>query len=76
VKCQISKIIKKIDSETAKEIRTDPQKLNPNEAAWVKFKLSEPMVVEKYSQVPALGRFILEKDHKNIAAGIIVPYHV
>jgi len=71
VKGKISKIIKKIDSETAKEIHTDPQRLNPNEAAWVKFKLSEPMVVEEYSQVPALGRFILEKNHKNIAAGII-----
>ncbi len=72
VKCQVSKIIKKIDSETAKEIHKDTQKLNPNEAAWVEFRLSEPMVVEEYSQVPALGRFILEKNDKNIAAGIIL----
>lgn len=72
VRGQISKIVKKIDSETAKEIDKDPQKLNPNEAAWVEFRLSEPMVVEEYSQVPALGRFILEKNQKNIAAGIIL----
>lgn len=72
VRCQISKIIKKIDSETAKAIDINLQKLNPNEAAWVEFKLSEPMVVEEYSQVPALGRFILEKNHKNIAADIIL----
>ena len=72
VKCQISKIIKKIDSETAKEIHTVPQKLNANEAAWIKLRLLEPMVVEEYSQVPALGRFILEKNHKDIAAGVIL----
>ncbi|MFQ6052248.1 MAG: GTP-binding protein [Candidatus Hydrothermarchaeota archaeon] len=72
VRGKISKIIKKIDSETVKEIHTDSQRLNPNEAACVEFKLSEPIVVEQYSQVPALGRFILEKNHKNIAAGIIL----
>lgn len=72
VKCQISKIIEKIDSETAKEIHTDPQKLSSNETARMKFKLLEPMVVEEYSQVRALGRFILEKNNKNVAAGIIL----
>lgn len=72
VECKINKIIKKIDSETAKEIDTDSQKLNPNEAAWVQFKLSQPVVIEEYSQVPALGRFILEKNGKNIAAGIVL----
>lgn len=72
VKCQVSKIIKKVDSETAKEIHTDSKKLNLNEAAWIQFKLSEPVVVEEYTQVPALGRFILEKNGKNIAAGIVL----
>lgn len=72
VKCWIRKIVKKIDSETAKEINQDLQKLIPNEAAWVKFKLSEPIVVENYSQVPSLGRFILEKAGKNIGAGIVL----
>jgi translation elongation factor EF-1alpha len=30
------------------------------------------MVIEEYSQVVALGRFILEKNHKNVTAGIIL----
>ncbi|MCZ2845821.1 MAG: elongation factor 1-alpha, partial [Candidatus Bathyarchaeota archaeon] len=72
VKCRISKIIKKIDSETAKEINKDSEKLNLNEAAWVEFQLSKPVVIEKYSQVPALGRFILEKNEKNIGAGMVM----
>ena len=61
-----------MDSETAKEIHANPQKLNPNEATRVEFKLSKPLAVEEYSQVPALGRFVLEKNNKNVAAGIIL----
>ncbi len=71
VKCQIIRILKKIDSETGNEIKQNIQNLRANEAALVELKTFEPIVVESYSKVPALGRFILEKSAKNIAAGII-----
>ena len=33
---------------------------------------TEPMVVERFSEIPELGRFILARDGKNIGAGVVL----
>lgn len=71
VECRISKIALKINSETGEQVQDNHMSLNTNEAALVEIETSEPVVVERYADVPALGRFIIEKNNKNIAAGIV-----
>ncbi len=70
VKCTIKKIREKLNSETGEVIDQHPAYINEHEAATIIFA-SDPLVVEKFSDIPELGRFVLVRD-KNIAAGIVL----
>ena len=67
----IEKIKGKIDSETGGLIEKNPEKINAGEAAIIHFS-TQPLVVEKFSEVPELGRFVLVRNNRNIAAGIVL----
>jgi translation elongation factor EF-1alpha len=47
-----------------------PEEISENEAATIVFA-TEPLVVEKFTDIPELGRFILVRD-KNIGAGVVL----
>jgi len=68
VKCRIQHIREKINSETGEVIENNPAEISENEAALIDFSC-EPVVVEKFSEIPELGRFVLVRN-KNIGAGI------
>ncbi len=70
VNCEIKEIREKINSETGDVIEEYPEGISENEAATVTFK-TDPLVVEKFYEVPELGRFTLYKD-KNIGAGVVL----
>ena len=70
VKCEIKEIKEKINSETGEVIEKQATDINENEAATILFA-TEPLVVEKFYEIPELGRFILVKD-KNIGAGVVL----
>ncbi len=70
VKCTIKRIREKISSETGEIMEKNPSEITENEAAIIDFSC-EPVVVEKFSEFPELGRFVLVKN-KNIAAGIVL----
>jgi translation elongation factor EF-1alpha len=67
----VAKIREKISSETGEVLSTDATEIGVNEAATVIFE-TEPMVVEKFAEIPELGRFILVRDGKNVGAGIVL----
>lgn len=71
VKCQVEAIEKLMSSETGEVIATNPEVVGLNQAATVVFK-TEPMVVERFLDMPSLGRFILARDGKNVGAGIVL----
>ena len=48
----------------------NPTYINEHEAAIIDLT-TEPIVVEKFSDIPELGRFVLVHD-RNIAAGIVL----
>ena len=60
----------KISSETGRAIEKHLDVVKEYEAATIVFGV-EPLVVEKFSDIPELGRFILVRD-KNIGVGIIL----
>lgn len=70
-KCTVAKIREKISSETGEVLGTDAVEIGVNEAATVIFE-TEPMVVEKFAEIPELGRFILARDGRNVGAGIVL----
>ncbi len=70
VSCQIKEIREKINSETGEVMGRHPAEINENEAATILFATA-PLVVEKFSEIPELGRFVLVKD-KNIGAGVVL----
>ncbi|MCJ7514495.1 MAG: GTP-binding protein [Dehalococcoidia bacterium] len=70
VKCKIKEIKEKINSQTGEVIAKSPDTINEHEAATIIFA-TKPIVVEQFSNIPELGRFMLVRD-KNIAAGIVL----
>ena len=70
VSCEIKEIRERINSQTGEVVEKQPAEITENEAATIIFA-TEPLVVEKFSEIPELGRFILVKD-KNIGAGVVL----
>ena len=70
VSCEIKEIRERINSETGEVVEKQPAAISENEAATIVFA-TEPLVVERFSEIPELGRFILVKD-RNIGAGVVL----
>ena len=70
VRCEVQEILEKISSETNEVIGTHPDYINEHEAASILFA-TEPVVMEKFADIPELGRFVLVRD-KNIGAGVVL----
>jgi elongation factor 1-alpha len=68
---EIKKIREKIDSETGAVLESNPEEINEHDAATIVFA-TEPLVVEKFAEIPELGRFVLVKANKNIGAGVVL----
>ena len=71
VKCQVDEMKERINSETGEVMETGIAEIGENEAATIVLK-SEPLVVEKFSEIPELGRFVLARKGKNIGAGVVL----
>lgn len=71
VRCEIKEIRELINSETGEVMEMHPKKIKKHEAATILFKV-ESMVVEKFADIPELGRFVLVKEGRNIGAGVVV----
>jgi bifunctional enzyme CysN/CysC/sulfate adenylyltransferase subunit 1 len=70
-RCTVEQIKERINSETGEVIGEEVMKIEEGEAAVVAFK-TEPIVVEKFAEIPELGRFVLVKKGKNIGAGVVL----
>jgi elongation factor 1-alpha len=71
VRCEIKEIKEKINSETVEVIEKYPKEINEHDAATIVFA-TEPLVVEKFAEIPELGRFVLVKNERNIGAGVVL----
>jgi small GTP-binding protein len=70
VGCRVKEIRERINSETGEVMARYPDYISENDAATIVFA-TEPLVVEKFSDIPELGRFVLVRD-KNIGAGVVL----
>ena len=70
-KCLVKDIKERINSETGEVMGENTNEIGEHEAATVVFN-TEPLVIEKFSEIPELGRFVLARRGKNIGAGVVL----
>jgi len=71
VECFIQKIQKRLDSSTLEVIRRNDKKIKNNEVGEVIILTRRPIVAENFNNIPELGRFVLVRDSRPVAGGII-----
>jgi elongation factor 1-alpha len=72
VACQITEIIKKINPATGETMQEKPDFIKNGDAAIVKFKPVQPLVIEKQSEIPQLARFAVRDSGATVAAGMCI----
>ena len=72
VACRVSEIVSKIDPRTGQEVEKNPQFVKMGDAAIVKFKPIKDLVVEKFNEFPALGRFAMRDMGKTVGVGVVI----
>ncbi len=72
LEARIEKIGQKMDPATLQILEQDAADLKYHEAAAVHCRLSSPGVLENYSDLPELGRFVVEHDGVLLGAGTVI----
>jgi len=72
IAARITEIIGKLDPRTGQIVEKNPQFLKVGDSALVKFKPIKPMVLEKFSEIPQLGRFAMRDMGKTVGIGVVV----
>jgi elongation factor 1-alpha len=70
--CCIQKILSEIDPVRFTISAQNPKLLRGNSVGEIEFSAREPLCLEKYSDFPQLGRFIIEDAKGTVAAGIVL----
>ncbi len=69
--CILKSLDAKLDPTTMQVIEEHPQYLRKGDIIKATFEPVEPLVVERYREIPPLGRFAIREQNETIAAGII-----
>jgi elongation factor 1-alpha len=72
VSCTITEIMEKKDPKTGQTAQKNPEFIKTGDVAIVKIKPSRPVVIEKYSEFPQLGRFAIRDMGQTVAAGVVL----
>jgi elongation factor 1-alpha len=72
IAAKITEVVAKLDPRTGKEVEKNPQFIKAGDSAIVKFQPIKPMVVEKFSDFPQLGRFAMRDMGKTVGIGVVV----
>ncbi len=72
VACQIVAIEKKLDPATGQAKEENPDFIKNGDAAIVKIKPVQPMVIEKQKDIPQMSRFAIRDSGATVAAGMCI----
>jgi elongation factor 1-alpha len=70
--CKVEKILERIDPVNLTLDAKFPYVLKSGEVGKIRFSPLEPMCIEKHSEFPELGRFVVEGSKGTVAAGIVL----
>ncbi len=71
VAAKFVELMKKLDQKTGAVIEDNPKFLKKNESAIVKFKPIKKLCIEKYEEIPEMGRFAIRDMGRTVAVGIV-----
>lgn len=71
-RCKVEKILNEMDPVNLTVDRKLPEVLRSETVGEVEFLALEPLYLEKYSDFPELGRFVVEGRKGTVAAGIVL----
>lgn len=71
-KCKVTKILTEIDPVNLDICSKNPKMLDSETVGEIKLSALEPVSIEKYSDFPELGRFVIEGKKGTVAAGIVL----
>ena len=72
VACQVLKIEKKLDPATGQTKEENPDFIKNGDAAIVKIKPMQPMVIERQKDIPQMSRFAIRDSGTTVAAGMCI----
>ena len=72
IPCCIEKINRKFDPASMELTEQDASSIKGAEVADILIQLDEKGVVDPFNEIPEMGRFVLEKDGRPVAGGIIL----
>ena len=72
VACQITSIEKKLNPATGETLEENPDFVKNGDAAVVKLKPVQPLVIEKQKDIPQMSRFAVRDSGSTVAAGMCI----
>lgn len=72
VPCRIEKIYRKFDPASMELTEKDASSIQSAEVANVLIRLDKKVAVDSFNEIPEMGRFVLEKEGRPVAGGIIL----
>ncbi len=72
VACQIVQILKKLNPATGEVLQENPDFIKNGDAAIVRIKPMQPLVIEKQKEIPQLSRFAIRDSGATVAAGMCI----
>lgn len=69
VACKITELVKKINPKDGSTIEENPDTLKSGDAAIIKVEPTQPVAIEKNSDIPEMAKFAIRDMGKTIAAG-------
>jgi len=68
----IERIVKRFDPASIEVVQEDAEEIKPAEVAEVEIRLDKAVVVDKFTEIPEMGRFVLEYEGEPVAGGVIL----
>lgn len=72
VACQITEIVKKLNPATGEVLQENPDFIKNGDAAIVKLRPVQPLVIERQKEIPQLSRFAIRDSGATVAAGMCI----
>ena len=72
VACQVTEIVKKLNPATGEVLAEKPDFIKNGDAAIIKVKPMQPLVIEKQKDIPQLARFAIRDSGQTVAAGMCI----
>ncbi|MHB9131009.1 MAG: GTP-binding protein [Armatimonadota bacterium] len=69
--CRVTRILQRMDSSSLAFCEEDAPRLYETEIGQVEIATDSPVLIESFARIPALGRYVLERNGEIVAGGVV-----